>query len=80
MQKLKYLKVFWIILSFLFAWGFNNLTRELSSLDNGVIILMTFSSLSFILGALLYHPNSGKINNENLIHRFILAGMLIIFA
>lgn len=73
-------KTLWVIFSFIVAWGFNNITRQLTTLDSGVIIFLTVSSLSFILGTLLYTRAKDDKLKKELVYRFILTGMGIIFA
>lgn len=78
-NKISLIGIF-ILLSIIFALGFNNVTRELQNIDNGLIVFLTFSSISFILGTFLYTSRKEKSNNSQLIFRFILAGILIILA
>ena len=71
----------WIFVSLVLALGFNNITRQLKDVDSGLIAFLTFSSLIFLLGTLIYTTEKANRNNNiELVLRFILSGILIIMA
>lgn len=80
-MKINWLNLLKIILSLIFALAFNNLTREVGKLDSSTVTLfLTFISLAFILGTLIYTLAKDKKELLKAGYKYILSGILVLFA
>lgn len=81
MVKKRFWNLLCIIFSLILALGLNNTLRQISAVfDTGLIFFLTFGSIVFVLGALVYTIDRDKEDqNKHLALRFILSGIFIIF-